>query len=117
MLEFVSLSGPMGADPKSPESRGRRFRLMRQVMGEHMTQTIMARAIGVTQGSWTAYENGTRFPKRANLDLLVTATHFPKEWIEDGNIRDIGPDLMRRLIRAEKELEQAQRAELKKKRS
>jgi transcriptional regulator with XRE-family HTH domain len=86
-------------------------------MPGELTQTQMGRLIGVTQVSWGWYEQGVRKPSWDNLTKLEKATGAPKSWVMDGLVKDVPPDLMGRLLKAEKELELRRKREAKKNRS
>lgn len=63
---------------------GSRINLIRIMHKPRMKQVELAKSIGVTQGSITAYEAGRSYPQPETLERICAVYHISKYWLETG---------------------------------
>lgn len=74
---------------------GLRLKWVRQA--RNMKQSEIAKLVGIDQSTWSLYERGLRWPDHFDVLRLLAKLKISREYLLDGVLRDVEPELAIRL--------------------
>ena len=90
------------ADKQLIAAVGKRLKWVREAMG--MKQAQIADLVGVDQTAWSLYERGLRMPDQFAAVRLIAKLKISREYLLEGILENVEPDLAIRLALAHPEL-------------